>query len=365
MLCHSYIPTDRCQVVFGFCVNGCGGTGSNANGQQAVSVLQQVKQFDQGQYSCNGGAFFWVASDDASGSWSDPVATELALTAGCLDGTTPPPPSPPTTTSNPTSSVTAQPSRPSTSQPTDAATSKPTNAPIAVGPSVAVFDAALGAPRCAISSSSCDSGDLLKRMSCSEPNGSNSLDECADGSRAIQSIERISAASMSGEVFREGDMVAISADVHAWVDGQSDVTVDIYHAVSASYPIWNLVHSEVVNGGMTTVSANHELPGGSPTQAFRFNIRHGGEPETGCSGGQWDDVDDLILKVEPEVVTTTTTTTPPRTQDPNCPNQSGSGWGSCGPDKPCADGACCSQWGYCGLSNDFCGTCCQNGLCLS
>ena len=244
-------------------------------------------------------------------------------------------------------------------------TSKPTNAPIAVGPSVAVFDAALGAPRCAISSSSCDSGDLLKGASCSEPNGSNSVDECADGSMAIQSIERISAASLSGEVFREGDMVAISADVHAWVDGQSDVTVDIYHAVSASYPIWNLVHSEVVNGGMTTVSANHELPGGSPTQAFRFNIRHGGEPETGCSGGQWDDVDDLVLKVEPEVVTTTTTTTPPRTQDPNCPNQSGSGWGSCGPDKPCADGACCSQWGYCGLSNDFCGTCCQNGLCLS
>ena len=244
-------------------------------------------------------------------------------------------------------------------------TSKPTNAPIAAGPSVAVFDAALGAPRCAISSSSCDSGDLLKGASCSEPNGSNSVDECADGSMAIQSIERISAASLSGEVFREGDMVAISADVHAWVDGQSDVTVDIYHAVSASYPIWNLVHSEVVNGGMTTVSANHELPGGSPTQAFRFNIRHGGEPETGCSGGQWDDVDDLVLKVEPEVVTTTTTTTPPRTQDPNCPNQSGSGWGSCGPDKPCADGACCSQWGYCGLSNDFCGTCCQNGLCLS
>ncbi|EJK69512.1 hypothetical protein THAOC_09220, partial [Thalassiosira oceanica] len=143
------------------------------------------------------------------------------------------------------------------------------------------------------------------------------------------------------------------ADVHAWVDGQSDVTVDIYHAVSASYPIWNLVHTEVVNGGMTTVSAKHELPGGSPTQAFRFNIRYGGEPKTGCSGGQWDDVDDLILQVEPEVVTTTTTTTPPRTQNPSCPNQSGSGWGSCGPDKPCADGACCSQWGFYGRFPSF------------
>jgi len=369
------------KVVFGFCVNGCGGTGSNANGQQAVSVLQQVKEFDQGQYSCNGGAFFWVASADASGSWSDPVAAELALTAGCLDGTTPPTPSPQTTTPNPTTSIAPRPTRPNTSQPTDSppttttspsssvipqptrpntsqptdvvtseptrettppstspptvtpnptrsvtpsptiskaptfkepVTSKPTNAPIEVGPSFAVFDAALGAPRCASAASSCESGDLLKGSSCSEPNGSNSVDECVDGSRAIQSIERISVASLSGEVFQEGDMVAIAADVHAWVDGQSNVTVDIYHAVSASYPIWNLVHSEVVNGGMATVRANHGLPGGSPTQAFRFNIRHGGKPETGCSGGQWDDVDDLILHVEPEVITTTTTTTPPR-----------------------------------------------------
>ncbi|EJK57244.1 hypothetical protein THAOC_22737, partial [Thalassiosira oceanica] len=395
-------------VVFGFCVNGCGGTGTNANGQQAVSVLQQVKEFDQGQYSCNGGAFFWVASADASGSWSDPVAAELALTAGCLDGTTPPTPSPQTTTPNPTTSIAPRPTRPSTSQPTDSppttttspsssvipqptrpntsqptdsppmttpspsssaipqptrpntsqptsavtseptraskppmtspptatpnptrsvtpsptiskaptfkepVTSKPTNAPIEVGPSFAVFDAALGAPRCASAASSCDSGDLLKGSSCSEPNGSNSVDECVDGSRAIQSIERISVASLSGEVFQEGDMVSVAADVHAWVDGQGDVTVDIYHAVSASYPIWSLVHSEVVNGGMATVRANHGLPGGSPTQAFRFNIRHGGKPETGCSGGQWDDVDDLILHVEPEVITTTTTTALPR-----------------------------------------------------
>jgi len=355
-------PNRPDKVVFGFCINGCGGTGSNANGQQAVSVLQQVKEFDQGQYSCNGGAFFWVASDDVSGTWSDPVAAELALTAGCLDGTTPPSP---TTTPNPTSGVTTQPTSPTTSQPTNAVTSKPTNAPIVAGPVVAVFDAVLGAPRCASDTSSCESGDLVKRMSCSEPNGSNSVDECVDGSKAIQSIERISAVSLSGEAFKEGDMVAIAADVHAWVDGQSDVTVDIYHAVSASDPIWNLVHSEVVNGGMTTVSANHELPGGSPTQAFRFNIRHGGEPETGCSGGQWDDVDDLILHVEPEVITTTTTTTPARTQNPNCPNKSGSGMGSCGPDKPCADGACCSQWGFCGVSNDYCGTCCQNGPCFS
>ncbi|KAL3801996.1 hypothetical protein HJC23_010340 [Cyclotella cryptica] len=32
----------------------------------------------------------------------------------------------------------------------------------------------------------------------------------------------------------------------------------------------------------------------------------------------------------------------------------------CGPGLPCANGMCCSQWGYCGTTEDYCGTCCQN-----
>ena len=36
---------------------------------------------------------------------------------------------------------------------------------------------------------------------------------------------------------------------------------------------------------------------------------------------------------------------------------------SCGPNNPCANGLCCSQWGYCGLDAAYCGECCQNGAC--
>merc|ERR1712048_153185 len=111
---------------------------------------------------------------------------------------------------------------------------------------------------------------------------------------------------------KEGERVIVSADVHAWSDGQSEVAVDIYHAVSGSDAVWNLVHSEVVGSGVTTVSSEHLLPGGSPNQVFRVDIRYGGTYSTdgtGCSGGQYDDTDDLVFTVAQDDVTTTTTTT--------------------------------------------------------
>ncbi|RKP36554.1 hypothetical protein BJ085DRAFT_5796, partial [Dimargaris cristalligena] len=37
--------------------------------------------------------------------------------------------------------------------------------------------------------------------------------------------------------------------------------------------------------------------------------------------------------------------------------------GTCGSDKTCPDSQCCSQWGYCGVGDSFCGTGCQNGPC--
>ena len=40
----------------------------------------------------------------------------------------------------------------------------------------------------------------------------------------------------------------------------------------------------------------------------------------------------------------------------NCANLSA----LCGPGNPCANGACCSQWGFCGLTDGYCGVCCQS-----
>lgn len=38
--------------------------------------------------------------------------------------------------------------------------------------------------------------------------------------------------------------------------------------------------------------------------------------------------------------------------------------GSCGPNMSCPVGLCCSQWGFCGIDEIYCGSCCQSGPCL-
>jgi hypothetical protein len=71
------------KVIFGFCISDCSGTGSNINANQAVQVLSAVKTYSEGEFSCNGGAFFWVALHDTNGSWSKAVRNEVSQTAGC------------------------------------------------------------------------------------------------------------------------------------------------------------------------------------------------------------------------------------------------------------------------------------------
>jgi len=71
------------KVVFGHCISACSGTGSNINAVQAVQVTSHLKQINDGQFACNGGAFFWVALGDAGGAWSDAVVAEVSETAGC------------------------------------------------------------------------------------------------------------------------------------------------------------------------------------------------------------------------------------------------------------------------------------------
>ena len=60
---------DPTKVVWGFCIAGCGPTGSNLDGPGAAAVIQQLQEV----YPCNGGAFFWVANDDIGGDWSKTV----------------------------------------------------------------------------------------------------------------------------------------------------------------------------------------------------------------------------------------------------------------------------------------------------
>ncbi|KAL7547170.1 hypothetical protein ACHAWF_010489 [Thalassiosira exigua] len=89
-------PRGIMQVVFGHCVSDCSGTGSNVNAAQAVQITSDLKSINNAAFACNGGAFFWVAEHDYSGSWSDAVVAEVSKTAGCSDteGTSAPNPAP-------------------------------------------------------------------------------------------------------------------------------------------------------------------------------------------------------------------------------------------------------------------------------
>eukprot|EP00751_Fragilariopsis_kerguelensis_P032483 CAMPEP_0170967898 /NCGR_PEP_ID=MMETSP0735-20130129/42922_1 /TAXON_ID=186038 /ORGANISM="Fragilariopsis kerguelensis, Strain L26-C5" /LENGTH=373 /DNA_ID=CAMNT_0011386795 /DNA_START=180 /DNA_END=1301 /DNA_ORIENTATION=+ len=62
---------DASKVVFGFCIYDCGAF--NLDGYQSADVMAKLSL----TYSCNGGAFFWVANDDTNGGWSRIVKDQL------------------------------------------------------------------------------------------------------------------------------------------------------------------------------------------------------------------------------------------------------------------------------------------------
>jgi len=53
-----------------------------------VTVLKEIKAYNDGEFNCNGGAFFWLASTDIGGRWSDPVWEEIKTTSGCSSSAT-------------------------------------------------------------------------------------------------------------------------------------------------------------------------------------------------------------------------------------------------------------------------------------
>jgi len=127
------------KVVFGHCISDCSGTGSNVNANQAVQIQQEIKDFNNGEFACNGGAFFWVATHDIGGAWSDQVVSEVSLSAGCSNSQT----TSSTVTTTTTTTVTHAPSKaptsppnpePTTFMPTSEPTSVPTTSPTTVEP---------------------------------------------------------------------------------------------------------------------------------------------------------------------------------------------------------------------------------------
>ncbi|KAL3938282.1 MAG: hypothetical protein SGARI_001805 [Bacillariaceae sp.] len=104
---------DAKRMVFGFCIADCSYTGSNANANQAATVMTDLNLI----YPCNGGAFFWVAKDDTNGAWSSVVNSAMQSHGGNCAGVTSSP---------------VAPTIPATPSPTDAPVmAPPTNLPTA------------------------------------------------------------------------------------------------------------------------------------------------------------------------------------------------------------------------------------------
>ncbi|MCP4654087.1 MAG: hypothetical protein GY856_01580, partial [bacterium] len=169
------------------------------------------------------------------------------------------------------------------------------------GPQDAVYDAGLGAPTCAVAGSECDSLALLDGRDSvgPEPNQPNTLDSCTDGTsgsyHSDESNDAIVVSTLDGLDFADGATVQVDVTVYAWSTGTSD-HLDLYYAADANSPAWTLITTiDLTSGGLQTLSAQYTLPSGD-LQAVRANFRYNGSQST-CSGGSYDDADDLVFAV--------------------------------------------------------------------
>lgn len=87
-----------------------------------MTVLQELKQYNNNEFECNGGAFFWVAATDYGGGWSDLVWAEVSQTTGCSSA-------PPAPTNSPTQRPTGPSKSPTTSPTASPMTPSPTKQP--------------------------------------------------------------------------------------------------------------------------------------------------------------------------------------------------------------------------------------------
>ena len=76
-------------------------------------------------------------------------------------------------------------------------------------------------------------------------------------------------------------------------------TADFYYATDASSPDWELIRSVGAGGGgEQTLTVEYQLPASASFgfQAVRVNFRYSGQ-QSPCSGGAYDDTDDLAFSV--------------------------------------------------------------------
>jgi hypothetical protein len=179
------------------------------------------------------------------------------------------------------------------------------------GGQMAVFDAALQAPKCGTVGNSCDTGATLVRsrdtLATPETNQPNTIaDSCADGSSGTyltdESSEALKVVSVDGTNFAAGKQVRVEATVHAWPGGPTQDHLDLYYAADANSPVWTVIATNITptQGGVQTFTATYTLPASGPAnlQAVRAQFRYQGSASP-CTSGAYNDRDDLVFAVTP------------------------------------------------------------------
>ncbi|HMC69141.1 MAG TPA: Ig-like domain-containing protein, partial [Mycobacteriales bacterium] len=149
-----------------------------------------------------------------------------------------------------------------------------------------------------------------------EANAPNTIGStCADGASGTyhsdESLDRLVIQSVDGTDLAAGKTARISATVWAYAGFSSD-RLDLYSSPSADSPSWTLLATLTPTAASAqTLSTTFTLPF-SPRQAIRGVFRYGGTAAP-CSGGPFDDHDDLVFEVvvPPDTVAPTASITSP------------------------------------------------------
>jgi hypothetical protein len=183
-------------------------------------------------------------------------------------------------------------------------------------PGSARYDPELKVPVCDTVADRCDSlGLLMGRGDVGpEPNASNTLDGCEDGSggtfHVTESLDRIRVVRADGTNLVEGKRVRIEVDV--WVYYTYWDSLDLFYTADATRPAWTYLTTLKASAtGAQTLMAEYVLPPG-PLQAVRGNFRYTGSVAP-CNPSPFDDHDDLVFAVgqEPDTRPPTVSLTSP------------------------------------------------------
>jgi cell division septation protein DedD len=189
-------------------------------------------------------------------------------------------------------------------------------------PQIAVFDQGYNSPRCDDYVYQCTSVDLSGSILNGrgnvgpEVNAPNTIDSCQDGGSGTyhsdESLDAITVKRTDGDTTKNmavGSSVTVEAKVYCYSTGASDWG-DFYYASDAANPIWTFIGSvQCPGGGERTLSRSYVLPQGGSSQAVRVNFRYSGS-QSPCSGGSYDDTDDIVFAVAPPTPTNLPTPLP-------------------------------------------------------